>query len=314
MRCSPFLPVVLLSLALASTVRAQGSSDFLYFTPDPCTATLGEGAAALRNGAVAVLMNPAGVAYGSGKELYISHVFLTLDRRLSAMAFSIPMGERAALGLGVMQAAITDIDGRDLNGRHTEYLSDTKNVASFIFSFKPTERFSLGLSFRALFRKTAEEDASGVAFDIGSRALVGKGIVVAMVGHNLGLTRPLDRPYGAYWSWNTKYWGDSLQQQKDDRIPPSLGLSVAFTRLPARLRAAMGLLKIEGETARVSGGLEFPVDERLLLRLGGELDSPSIGFRFVTPLPYAVFFFDYAYGKGNITEDPIHRVSVSTRF
>ncbi len=233
---------------------------------------------------------------------------------MTSFAASVPIGERAALGIGALQIATTDIDGRDVNGRHTEYLSDTRNLIAFVFSVKPVHRASVGISVRALFRSTAEQKASGVAFDVGTRIKVAPAVTIALVGRNLGLTRPQDDSYGAYWSWNTDYWGDELRIQKDDRIPPALGLSGTLERLPCNIRFSAGLVKIEGEALTVSGGLEYPVDERFLVRAGGEWDRPNAGFRLLVPFSLAQISFDYSFGRGEITSDSVHRIALSSVF
>ncbi|MCU0613042.1 MAG: hypothetical protein MUE60_14805, partial [Candidatus Eisenbacteria bacterium] len=265
-------------------------------------------------GAAASLRNPGIVAAMDGREVFLAHSFLSLNRRLDAAAVVVPIGERGVVALAGLQAEIDEIDGRDLNGRHTGYLTDTRNAVAFVFGFRPSNRVSVGIGLKALFRDMAEETASGSAFDIGARVIVSEGVSVAVAGRNLGIMHPQGRAIGAYWPWNSSYWSDELQIQKNDRIPPCLALSVASVSLPWRLRAGVGLEKTEGESPLFSGGVEYPVDDRLILRAGGTGESPGLGATLTVPVTAATVFVGYAWSAGELTNDPIHRVSLTTRF
>ena len=302
------------SLLVATAFADANPGDFLYGPFDPSSSTLGGAAELLRGGAASALRNPGIVGGMESRELFVAHTFLSLDRRLDAAAVEVPIGERGVLAVAGLQAAVNNIDGRDTNGRHTAYLSDTRNAVSFVFGFRPSTRVSVGIGLKALFRETAEEKASGSAFDIGTRVNVREGIAVALAARNLGIMHPQGEPMGAYWPWNTSYWSDELQVQKDDRIPPSVALSAAVTSLPWGIRAGIEIEKVEGENAEVSGGIEYPFDDRLSLRAGGTVDSPSMGATILVPVSTAAVTVGYAWSTGELTGDAIHRVSLATRF
>jgi hypothetical protein len=265
---------------------------------------MGEGATAVRFGAASTLLSPGTLARVEARELFLANTFLSLDRRLSAAGFSMPLGDRGALGLGILQAAVTDIDGRDTNGKHTENLADTRNAVSFVFGFRPHTRVTLGVALKAFFRNTADQTASGTGFDVGASARVWNDLIVTVGGRNLG----------ASWPWNSDYWSDALRIQKDDKIPEAFTCSVGSRGLPWGLRAGVGLLKIRDEEVVISGGIAFPVTEALVIRGGGTSDDPELGLGFQTGLPFADILIDYSFGSGEITSDSIHRVSLATRF
>ncbi|MBN1423407.1 hypothetical protein JXA88_02520, partial [Candidatus Fermentibacteria bacterium] len=303
----------LLTLVFLTTAHARvNPGDFLSMPFDPSTAALGDAAEILRGGAASALRNPGIIGSMESREVFAAHTFLSLHRRLDAAAVAMPIGNHGTLAIAGVQAAVDKIDGRDLNGRHTGYLTDTRNAVSFVFGLRPIPQASFGIAIKALFREMSEETASGTAFDIGGRAEVYEGITVALTGRNLGIMRPKGRPMGAYWPWNSSYWSDDLQVQKDDRIPPSLAFSAASRSLPWGLRAGLGVAKTEGEAATVSGGLEYPVDNRLTLRAGGTVDSPALGASMLIPVSSALVTVGYAWSTGELTNDPIHRVSLTS--
>jgi len=301
-------------IALWISTSMASNSEFFYMSVEPVRAAMGEGFPTVYAGTRASIINPSTAALVREKHLHASHVFLSLDRRISCFGASIPIGGRASLAVSGIQAAVTDIDGRDTNGRHTEFLTDEINMLSFVFAFSPSPRVSAGIGVKPLFRKTGGEDASGVAFDIGTYVLFPYDLYLSLSGRNLGITQPQGRSYGAYWSWNTDYWGDDLQIQKDDRIPPALSTGIGCSTLPFGIKATLGLLVIEGESAELSGGIDFPVDHRMRIRVGGSLDNPGIGCRFLLPLDYARVEMDYTYTEGEFTGDPMHLISISALF
>lgn len=311
MRYTTLFLLVLLTTASHSRVNP---GDFLTSPFDPSAAVLGDAAEILRGGAAAALRNPGIVGAMESREAFAAHTFLSLNRRIDAVAVAIPIGDRGTLAIAGLQAAVDKIDGRDFNGRHTGYLTDSRNAVSFVFGLRPNPRVSFGIAIKALFREMAEETASGTAFDVGARVEVREGTTLALAGRNLGLMRPRGRPMGAYWPWNSSYWSDELQVQKDDRIPPSLALSVASCALPWGLRVGFGVEKTEGEAATVSGGVEYPLDDRLALGAGGTVDSPALGASLVLPVSSALVTFRYAWSTGELTGEPIHRVSLASRF
>jgi hypothetical protein len=298
--------LIMLILITVSFPLSAGTNtgDFLYMPADPYSAVMGDGATAVRFGALSTLQSPGTLARIEARELHIANTFLSLDRRLSALAFSMPVGDRGALGLGVLQAAVMDIDGRDTNGEHTEYLDDTRNALSFVFGFRPHYRVSIGVGLKAFFRETAGESASGTGFDIGASALAWHDLLVTVAGRNLGAT----------WPWNSDYWADALRIQKDDPIPAAFTCSVGSRNLPWGCSAGIGLLAVEGDDVVISGGIGIPVTESLVIRGGGSVDDPEIGFGFKTGVPFADVDIDYSYGAGELTADAIHRIALSTRF
>jgi len=297
------LLVFLVAILGISSVWAN-PGDFLYISFDPVSASLGEGAESIRRGAVSALLSPGALGKVRTREILLAHTFLTLDRRLSAIALSYPFGERGTLGIGALQAAVTDIDGRDFDGKHTEFYEDTRNVLAFVFGFRPHSKFSIGTSLKALFRDMAGQEASGTAFDVGASADIWYDVTVTASGRNIG----------ASWPWNSDFWSDALQIQKNDDIPAAFALSAGSRSLPLGIEAGAGILKIESEELVLSGGLQIPLDDGLVVRAGGSYDNPSIGFGFNSVFPFAKVFFDYSWGKTELTDDPIHRVSLTSRF
>ncbi len=296
--------MVFLVVVLGPSSSKANPGDFLYLSFDPVSASLGEGAESVRRGAVSALLSPGALGRVRNREVFLAHTFLTLDRRLSAVAISYPFGERGTLGLGILQAAVTDIDGRDFNGKHTEFYKDTRNALSFVFGFRPHPMVSIGTSLKALFRETAGQEASGTAFDVGASADVWHDVTVTATGRNIG----------ASWPWNSDFWSDALQIQKNDDIPAAFALSVGSSSLPLGIEAGAGILKIESEDFLLSGGLQIPLDDGFVVRAGGSYDNPNIGLGFNSVLSFAEIFFDYSWGKTELTADPIHRVSLTSSF
>ncbi len=300
-------------LICGASSAAVDPGDFLSLAFDPSVAALGDAADVVTPGPLACLRNPGILAAAPPKSVALAHTFLSLERRMDAGAVAFPLGERGVVAVGGVQASVDRIDGRDTNGRHTGYVSDTRNAVSFAFAFRVNPAVGVGLGVKALFREMAGETSSGSAFDVGVRVGLTPRLGLGVAGRNLGLMRPRGRPMGAYWPWTTSFWSDELQVQKNDRIPPALTVAASVAPV-GKLVVGVALTKTEAEAATLSGGVEYPVDDRLILRAGGTAGSPSVGGAFLVPLPRGTLRVEYAYRTGELTGDAIHHVSMSSRF
>lgn len=92
--------------------------------------------------------NPALAPYHSGQNLSASVAFLSMDRELQFLQFATPIRPSAGLAVGLIHAGVSNIDGRDASGYHTETLSTDEFALFLAFGNRFDERLSAGAALK----------------------------------------------------------------------------------------------------------------------------------------------------------------------
>ncbi|GJQ21845.1 MAG: hypothetical protein HBSIN02_22000 [Bacteroidia bacterium] len=256
--------------------------------------------------------NPALVAFQETQDVFVSVGILSLDRGLNFANFSTPLPPSAGLSLGLVNAGVSDIDGRDADGRHTETLSTSENMFMLSFGVRPENHFAVGVTAKIhYYRLTSDMSSTTAGFDIGLAWLATSELAVGMVLQDIG----------------SKYRWDSMQRYglqgnaTTDYFPVRKRLGIAYHSLSLPLTAA-----VEGEW----------ISEMLMMRIGAALSPmesftiragidqigissrlkprPSFGFGIQTStgcwqshLSYAIVLEPYA-------PHPMHLVTIGMEF
>ncbi len=267
--------------------------------------------------------NPALAPFYSDQMIEAAYTFLTNDRRLEYLQFAIPMKPRAGVAVGLIHGGVSNIDGRDASGYHTETYSTDDYAAFLAFGSRVGSKVTIGIAFR-FFRSTLlpELNANSIGIQIGTTVEVRKNLFVAASLDNI-LSR---------FEWDSSDVLGSSGQKTTDDFPLKLRLGVGYRLLDDKLTLLgeyesrfenVGIpipgvdvvggsprstttieeLTLHQSSFRVGG--EYQMAEILLLRFGvdrigdgggGEV-IPSAGFT----LKYAVgelgTRFDYTFGK-----------------
>jgi len=169
--------------------------------------------------------NPALLPSASGQRVSASAALLSFDRELQFLEFATPLGPTAGIGLSFTHAGVSDIDGRNADGVHTETLS--------------TDEFALSLSFGNRF---ADGVAVGTALTLYQSDLVPEVDPVRGFGVDLGVSvDATDRlrlagtvhDLLAEYSWDASAVGGSSHT---DRFPVRVQLGASYGLLDERLR------------------------------------------------------------------------------
>ncbi len=317
--------------SLASATEAEGGAyagAFLRMGVGARATAVGGAFSSVDDGAGSVYWNPALVPWSQGTMLSFSHWFLGLDRSLSYVGYVQSLPQGGGLGLAWVGAVTSNVEGRDSDGRPTEIYRDQRHAFFFTFGFRPHRALSVGLSVKPYYRRVAEQTASGAGFDVGVIVRPLKDVSVAVVGHELGITKPEGKAAGAYWSWNTRdYWagaasGTPREISRSDRFLKRLrvGLSLrldqliqtSFVRFRAReTRLFLDVEKVEMFGAEVLAGLEAHLTEGLILRIGRGPQGLVAGVGVSERLPQAGMRIDYAVAQMPLTDTYTHQLSLS---
>lgn len=169
--------------------------------------------------------NPALLPNASGQRLSASAALLAYDRQLQSLEFTTPLGPTAGVGLGLVHAGISNIDGRNTDGERTETLSTDEFAVSLSFGNRFWDRLSVGVNF-TLYQSDVIPDTSptrGLGIDIGAAYRVTSRLTLAGSVNDLL----------AKYEWST---GGVSGQSRADRFPIRVLLGGSYELLDGRLR------------------------------------------------------------------------------
>ena len=220
---------------------------------------MGNAMSAVRHGDVVSYYNPALLPWMETRHGTAAIGFLSLDRRLNFLGASFPLPPSAGVSVGLINAGVSGIDGRDSDGEPTGELSTSENAAFLGFGIRFKPGFSLGVNLKLLYYNLYEDISSTTfGFDIGGAFPVTQSVTVAVT------VRDLNSKY----SWDTSDLYGQSGQSSTDRFPMLYTGAVAYD-----LPDSLGLVtaEIEGSNASsliMRAGAEIALVPELTVRAG----------------------------------------------
>jgi len=169
--------------------------------------------------------NPALLPSASGQRISASAALLSFDRELQFLEFTAPVGPTAGIGLSLTHAGVSDIDGRDANGAHTETLSTDEFALTLAFGNRFADWISVGTAL-TLYQSDLVPDVDpvrSIGIDVGVRV---------QATDRLSLAAALNDLLAKY-EWNTSAVGGGTHT---DRFPVRVRLGAGYSLLGERLR------------------------------------------------------------------------------
>jgi hypothetical protein len=173
----------------AGPARAQdpAAGAFARLGVDARGMALGNALAANPAGDVSPYYNPALSPRASGQRLSASAALMSFDRELQFLEFTTPLGPTAGIGVGVIHAGVSNIDGRSENGTHTETLSTDEFGVLLGFGNQFADRFSLGATLKLYQADYIEEVRTARSFglDLGASVQATERLTLGLVVNDL---------------------------------------------------------------------------------------------------------------------------------
>jgi hypothetical protein len=310
-RTYSFAVFILLTTAVATAQVAGTAGAFTRMGFGARGMAMGNAMTAVSSGENSGFYNPAVVALLKESNASVSYGILSLDRSHNSLFYSQPIDTNAGIAFGVLNAGTSKIDGRDIDGYHTEKYSVSENQFSLSFALR-IRKFSFGLTTKMYYYSLFEELASTtVGFDFGVAYPVTRQLTLAAV----------------YKDFNTKYrWDTSpLYGQSGnstiDKFPTrqSAGAAYRFIDVDALLTAEIE--RNSKGTTIIRAGAELTPIEALTLRAGidgwetsdSEKAHPSFGFTLRTSYMDWKPSVNYAYILEPYGLFTMHVISISIR-
>ncbi len=237
--------------------------------------------------------NPASVKHIDGQYASLSYGALSVDRNLNALFYGQPIDTNAGVSVRILNTGVSGIDGRDVDGFHTETYSTSENQFSLSFALK-IRKITLGLSTKIYYYSLFKDlSSTGLGFDVGALYSLTSNIVIGAVVKDLN----------AKYRWDTSPLYDTQGNTTTEKFPVRKAIGISYTP-----DDQCGVLSVEYEnsnraTNTIRIGAEYTVSEYLTLRSGidgWEMDDaqqayPSFGFTVRTEVNDWYPSFTYAY-------------------
>jgi hypothetical protein len=272
--------------------------------------------------------NPALSAFQEGNMFHTSYSFLSLDRSLNFLNFtrkfefyssqdtSAQRKPRATAGvsIGIINAGVSKIDGRDNDGIKTGDLKTSENQFFLGLANRFSEKFAIGIAAKIYYYKLYEEiTSSGFGFDIGALYKINEELNFSFVICDINTK----------YEWNTSAVYDVEGSTSTDKFPVLMKLGGRYRNENAGITAAAEFENSNAETRILRAGIEYNIYEKLFIR--GGIDNfnlsnsdyevnPSFGFSYFYPLNSVIVGIDYAFVTEPYSPSHRHIVGISVNF
>jgi hypothetical protein len=274
---------------------------------------MGNAMTAVVTGEVSSYYNPALPAFATERYAAGSFGFLSLDRSLNFLSYTMPIHPTGGLSAGLINAGVSDIDGRDADGEHTQSYSTYENQVYLAFSNRVAEQVSIGVAIKLYHSKLFEGvTTTTVGFDAGILVRPADGLTVGAALLDIG----------SKYKWNTKDVNSS-GKETEDKFPMLKRLGVSYAFADPAIVAAVDLEHASGGSVVLRGGVEYAIVKEFTLRGGADrIDfgdeatgvKPTFGFSLKKGLEGWTPALAYAYTHESFAPNGFHMITLSAIF
>jgi hypothetical protein len=273
---------------------------------------MGNALTAVPYGNVSSYYNPALLPYQSLPTVLLSYGSLTLDRRLNFLSYTQHLNPDAGLSVGLINAGVSNIDGRDNDGQPTQTYSTSENQFFFSFGLVPDNKFSLGVTAKVLYYSLyTDVKSTTVGLDIGGLYSISDELKLGLVIQDV-LSK---------YKWDTsKLYGETGSSYVDN-FPLRKRLGISYISRDWGLLAS-GEIEWIGSAGYARFGTELDLFSGLQIRAGidqisfaGDVAAkPSVGFSVQTAVASWSPRIDYAYVFEPYVSTGMHYLTLSLSF
>lgn len=244
--------------------------------------------------------NPALAAFSTaGNQVDISTSLMSFDRTLHGLSSTFVLPPSAGINVALLNANVTNIDGRTTSGYYTSDLSTHEYQLLTAFGIRIKEYLALGVGIKVNLADyhTELSNTQGTGFDLGL-------LYKASNKLSLGITA---QDLLASYAWNSgELYGNESLAETVDNFPVRLNAGGSYILQPQLLLALnYGVLIHEsGQFQQLRLGSSYQLHQRITLRAGWQIDdlenistSNRTGAGFSIHLPFDLLepSVDYAF-------------------
>jgi hypothetical protein len=275
---------------------------------------MGNALSAVTQGELVGYYNPAILPRAQHRTAQASFGFLSLDRSLNFLSYSQAVDPVGGISAGIINAGVSDIDGRDSDGEPTGPLRTSENQVALGFGVRFTDELSAGVNLKLFYyRLYTDVSSTTVGVDLGVLYRISPDLHVGAVARDLS----------SKYKWDTNMLlGQSGEVSED--LFPQLYIGAVSYMFPDSL----ALLAAEVEFSTVStlfmrAGAEIPILPEFVLRAGvdrvdlkdeGNGIRPSFGFMVQKIIGTVTPALNYSFVLEPFSPSGIHMVSLTAQF
>ena len=290
---------------------------------------MGNAMSAVIGGNLVSYYNPALIVYQEDNSFQTSYSFLSLDRSLNFLNFTrkfefyskkdslienpIPRAT-AGISVGIINAGVSKIDGRDNQGIKTGDLSTSENQFFLGLANRFTEKFSIGIAIKFYYYKLYEKiTTNSVGIDAGVLYRINEQWNVSLMFAD----------FNSKYKWDTAPVYELQGTTTEDKFPELKKIGVNYCNNNLGLIASAEFEWSNAETNILRFGAEYNLIEKLFIRCGIDqfnlsnsdfLPKPAFGFSYTKEFGNIIFGVDYAFMIEQYSPYDRHIVGVSANF
>ncbi len=275
---------------------------------------MGNAMSAVTSGDLASYYNPALLPFAATRSGSASMGILSLDRSLNFLSYAMPLPPKAGLAINVINAGVSNIDGRDGDGEQTGALRTSENLVSLGFAIRFSPVFSAGVNVKLLYYHLyTDVSSTTVGFDFGAFYMVTPELGAAVTVRNVN----------SRYKWDTGPLFGQSGQSSEEAFPQMYTAGLSY-----QLDDSLGVVDAEvefsnKETILARAGVEVTIlpefsaragIDRIDLKKKGNGIKPSFGFTFRKPLGGWTPAVHYAFIIEPFAPTDMHIITVSVAF
>lgn len=286
---------------------------------------LGGAFGSLANDVSALYWNPAGLVMVDNFTMMGSYSPWIADIAHHFTGVAVPLSQNDFIGLSAIFLTMDDMEITTIDQPHGtgEFFGASDFAIGLSYARRLTDRFSVGFTGKYIGQKIYNEEATGLAFDIGTRLRTGfHGLIISMNFSNIGNRMQLKgmdllRPYDPNPGSSNNPFIDATLNTERWALPTNFRISVCMNIVgegPSVFSSDDNLLTLivdgnhptDGEE-KASLGIEYQWQELFALRFGYKLnyddESLAFGVGFKPSWGGKILAVDFAYIPSDLLND-----------
>jgi len=290
---------------------------------------MGNSMSAVIEGELVSYYNPAVTTFQDGNSVLTGYSFLALDRSLNFLSFtrrfdfyskkdSLIVNPKprnsAGFSIGLINAGVSKIDGRDNNGLPTGELSTSENQFFLALANRFSEKLAVGITAKLYYYKLYEKiTTTSFGIDIGAVYRVNNEFTVSLAIIDIN----------SKYKWDTSPVYEQEGTITEDKFPILKKIGVSYFNQGIGLLASLEFENSNAETNILRGGIEYNIYNGFYLR--GGIDQfnlsnsdwpvrPSLGFSFYKSFGSLVLGVDYAFVIEQYSSSDRHIIGLNFNF
>lgn len=281
----------------------------------------------VKQGNISSYYNPANIVFQNDNIIQTGYAFLSLDRKLNFLSYTrkFEFGKKedvgttlkprstAGVSIGLINSGVSNIDGRDGQGKQIGNFSTSENQYFIAVANKFSDKLSIGISFKFYYYKLFENfSANGFGLDIGALYSVNQLMNISFVITDLN----------SKYTWDSGKLYGTNGTTSVDKFPLIKRLGFSY-KVTSDFLAAVEYENSNAQTNYLRFGAEYNPIENLFFRSGIDKINinnfeipirPSFGFSYFYSVKNYIIGIEYAFSYEPYSTYNQHVVGINFRF